>query len=72
MYAMSSRVNVAAAGPSVPLDHWRDNTSSKLGGWYHLVSRILLTARTDMEMMVNMMSNQFNCSCVSKFLFCRL
>ena len=63
---------MAAAGHSVLLDHWKDNTLSKLEGWYHLVNRILLTAHRNMEMMVNMMSNWFNFSCVSKFLFLRL
>ena len=53
---------MAAAGHSVLLDHWKDNTSSKLEGWYHLVNRILLTAHRNMEMMVNMMSNWFNFS----------
>ena len=59
-----SRVNVVVAGHLVLLDHWKDNTSSKLEDWYHLVNRILLTAHRNMEMMVNML---LNFSCVSKY-----
>lgn len=35
------RVSVGAAGPSVPQAHWKGNTSSRLDGWSHLVSKIL-------------------------------
>ena len=30
---LNVRVNVALAGPSLPLAHWRDNMPSTLGNW---------------------------------------
>ena len=37
------RVSVVPAGPSVPLDLWRDSTSMPLENWSHSLNRISWT-----------------------------